>query len=130
MAPDVVSMPLSGGLRRRQAPALQIAINWIPQVARQAMHRMTTPGVHRRSVDTMAAVDLLRVEQGGQTEKLAQLRGCSFPKWTTLYGSTGLTLGALGGPSIHSKRIQSASRSRPTSSDVNPGQPNGVQIFM
>ncbi len=90
VAPEIVSMPLWGGVPRRlrQAPALQNAIKWIPQVARQAMHRMTTRELTRRSVDVSEAVDFLRVKQLRETDELAQLLGCGFPEWTTLYGST------------------------------------------
>jgi len=85
VAPEVVSMPLWGGVPRRlrQTPALQRAINWIPQAAHQALHRLTTREVRRSDVDVVDAIAFLRATQAPQTDELAQLLGCSFPEWAT-----------------------------------------------
>ena len=88
--PDAVSMPGWGGVPRRlrQAPALKSAVVRLPPAVHQALHRLTTREVLRRAVDVTAAVAFLLPEQRRQTDELAELLGCSFPEWTTLYGAS------------------------------------------
>ena len=88
--PDAVSMPVWGGVPRRlrQAPALKSAVARLPAAVHQALHRLTTQEVSRRTVDLTAAVAFLRPEQRRQTDDLARLLGRSFPEWTTLCGAS------------------------------------------
>ncbi len=94
VAPDVVNAPRWGGVPRRlrQAPALRSSIAWIPPRVHLTLRRLTTHEVRRRAVDVTKAVAFLRPQQLRQTDELAQLLGCSFPEWTTLYGGSSPTL--------------------------------------
>jgi hypothetical protein len=60
----------------------------IPASVREALHRLTTREVHRHAIDLTEAVVHLRPKQRRQTDDLAAVLGCSFPEWTTLYGTS------------------------------------------
>jgi len=93
VGPEMVSMAAWGGVPRRlrQAPWLQGAIERLPPPAHRMLHRLTTREVGRRAADATEAVAFLRPQQLRQTEELAQLLGCSFPEWTTVYGTPSRT---------------------------------------
>jgi hypothetical protein len=99
-SPEIVSMAGWGGFPRRlrQAPQLRGAIERLPPAVQRTLHRLTTREVRRRAVDATEAVAFLQPLQLRQTEELAQLLGCSFPEWTTLYGEPSPTT-RLGSPS-------------------------------
>lgn len=90
VAPQIVSMPLWGGIPRRlrQSPASSIILQHVPTSIRSALHRFTTRDIDRRSVEASATVEYLRPLQRRQTDDLIRLLGRSFPEWTMLYGES------------------------------------------
>jgi hypothetical protein len=88
VAPEVVSLPLWGGIPRRlrQSSVVGSIVRYMPPPLHTVLHLSTTRDVHRRSVDATTTVEFLRPVQHRQTEELTRLLGRDFPEWTMLRG--------------------------------------------
>lgn len=86
VTPDVVSMPLWGGVpqQMRRSPLVDSIMPHVPPAIQTTLHRLTTKDVRRRSVDVTDVVGFLQPIQRRQTAELAKLLGRTFPEWTTL----------------------------------------------
>jgi hypothetical protein len=86
VTPEVIRMPLWGGLPRRlrQSPPFRNIFAAIPQPIQTVLRHFASRDVRRYSVDLADTVAYLRPIQRRQTEELAGMIGREFPEWTTL----------------------------------------------